>query len=102
MDISSGKSLLKVLEECGKYDMKLIVLTHPHFDHAENAAAIAKQFHIPVAYQQADDEIFDNYNSQPLKSYGAVGFVVLNLSLKQLSKTKVVRPKRVKFYFFLY
>ena len=92
VDTSSGKSLPKVLEECSKYDMKLIVLTHPHFDHAENAADIAKKFHIPVAYHQADDEIFDNYESQPLKSYGAVGFVVLKLSLKQLSQTKVARP----------
>ena len=92
-DTSSGPGLDMVMQACSKYDMKLIVLSHPHFDHAENADAISRRFNIPVAYHENDDEIFDDYNSQPLKSYGLVGFVVLKLSIKQLSKTNVVRPE---------
>ncbi|MBO4390276.1 MAG: MBL fold metallo-hydrolase [Lachnospiraceae bacterium] len=93
VDTSSGQSLQMVLDECSKYNMKLLVLTHPHFDHAENADAISRQFQIPVAYHEADDEIFDNYDAQPLYSYGLVGFVVLKISLKVLRETKVVRPE---------
>lgn len=92
-DTSSGENKDLVMEECSKYDMKLLVLSHPHFDHAENAAAISEKFTIPVAYHKADDEIFDNYDAQPLKSYGLVGFVVLKMSLKVLRETKVNRPK---------
>ena len=92
-DTSSGENKDLVMEECSKYDMKLLVLSHPHFDHAENAAAISEKFNIPVAYHKADDEIFDNYDAQPLKSYGLVGFVVLKMSLKVLRETKVNRPE---------
>ena len=92
-DTSSGGSAAKVIEACSKYEMKALVLSHPHFDHAENAAAISKRFNIPVAYHEADDEIFDSYDAQPLKAYGLVGFVVLRMSLKVLSQTKVVRPQ---------
>ena len=92
-DTSSGPNLQMVMDACSGYEMKLLVLSHPHFDHAENADAIAKKFNIPVAYHEADDEIFDNYDAQPLKSYGIVGFVVLRMSLKVLRETKVVRPE---------
>lgn len=92
-DTASEANLQQVTDECSKYDMKLIVLSHPHFDHAENADALSKKFNIPVAYNEADDGIFDDYNSQPLYSYGIVGLVVLKASLKVLSQTKVARPE---------
>lgn len=91
-DTSSGMSCDKVIEECSKYDLKLVVLSHTHFDHAENAAEISARFGVPVAYHKADDELFDNYDAQPLKSYGIVGYTVLQLSLTQLKETKVTRP----------
>ena len=93
VDTSSGESFDMVMEACRKYDMKLVVLTHPHFDHAENADAISRRFNIPVAYNKADDEIFDSYDTQPLKSYGVVGLIVLKMSLKVLRETKVIRPE---------
>lgn len=92
-DTASKENFQQVSDECSKYDLKLIVLSHPHFDHAENADALSKKFNIPVAYNEADDGIFDDYNSQPLYSYGLVGFVVLKASLKVLSQTKVTRPE---------
>ncbi len=93
VDTSSGESFDMVMEACRKYDMKLVVLTHPHFDHAENADVISRRFNIPVAYNKADDEIFDSYDTQPLKSYGVVGMIVLKMSLKVLRETKVIRPE---------
>lgn len=97
VDTASAAGLEKVIEECSKYKMKLIVLTHPHFDHAENAAAISEHFNIPVALNKNDLEIFENYDAQPLKSYGLVGKVVLGLSLKVLRNTKVRRPENLIF-----
>lgn len=91
-DTSSGAARELVIDECSKYNLKLVVLSHTHFDHAENAAVISEKFGVPVAYHEADDELFDNYDAQPLKSYGLVGFAVLQLSLKVLRETKVTRP----------
>lgn len=97
VDTCSAAAFDKVLEECSKYKMRLIVLTHPHFDHAENAAVLSERFNIPVAVNKADIELFENYDAQPLKSYGLVGKVVLGVSLKVLRNTKVHRPENLIF-----
>ncbi|MBQ2314438.1 MAG: MBL fold metallo-hydrolase [Treponema sp.] len=85
----------KVREACSRYTLKLIVLTHPHFDHAENAAFLSGHFSVPVAVHEADLELFENYDAQPLHSYGLVGKLVLGLSLKALRNTKVRRPQNL-------
>ncbi len=96
-DTGSATGLEQVIAECSKYKMKLIVISHPHFDHAENAAVLSEKFGIPVAVNQEDLELFENYDAQPLKSYGLVGLVVLGLSLKVLRETKVRRPENLIF-----
>ena len=95
IDTASKPHIDKVIEECDKYEMKLIVLTHVHFDHAENAAELSKRYNIPVAIHKKDEELFESFDKQPLKSYGLVGCVVLGLSLKVLRNTKVERPKNL-------
>ena len=97
VDTGSGEAFDNVLAECSKFDMRLVVLTHVHFDHAENAAKIAEHFNIPVALHKADIELFENYDDQPLKPYGIVGNVVLGLSLKVMRNTKIRRPKNIIF-----
>ena len=97
VDTASGESYAKVLEECSKFNMKLIVLTHVHFDHAENAAKLARHFDIPVACHQADMELFESFDKQPLMSYGIVGKVVLGMSLKVLRNTVVEKPENIVF-----
>ena len=77
--------------------MKLIVLTHVHFDHAENAAKLSKHFKIPVACHEADVELFESFDKQPMESYGIVGKVVLDTSLKVLRNTKVEKPENLIF-----
>lgn len=95
VDTGTAEAYDKVIEECSKYDMQLVVLTHVHFDHAENAARIAKHFNIPVAFHKADIELFDNYSEQPLMSYGAVGKTVLGLSIKPLKDTIIEKPENI-------
>ena len=95
IDTASKPYIDKVIEECDKYEMKLIVLTHVHFDHAENAAELSRRYNIPVAIHKKDEELFVSFDKQPLKSYGLVGCVVLGLSLKVLRNTKVERPENL-------
>jgi len=97
VDTTSAAGLEKVIAACSPYDMKLIVLTHPHFDHAENAAVLSERFSVPVAMNQADEALFEDYNAQPLKPKGLVGRVVLGLSKKPLKNTKVRRPENLIF-----
>ena len=77
VDTGTADYLEKTAAECEKYDLKLIVITHPHFDHAENAAALSERFGVPVAYNMDDDGLFDSYEAQPLFCYGLTGRVVL-------------------------
>lgn len=97
VDTASGKSQNSVIAECDKYEMKLIILTHVHFDHAENAAALAKKYNVPVALHKKDVELFDSFDHQPLKPVGLVGRVVLGLSKKPLRKTTVAKPENMIF-----
>ena len=68
VDTASGENIDLVISECDKYEMKLIVLTHVHFDHAENAARLSEKYGIPVAIHKADEELFESYEKQPLRS----------------------------------
>ena len=95
IDTASKANLDMVTTECDKYDMQLIVLTHVHFDHAENAAVLSRRYNIPVAVHKNDEDLFDSFDKQPLKSYGLVGRIVLGLSLKVLRNTKVERPEKL-------
>ena len=95
VDTASGPHIDKVTEVCDRFEMKLIVLTHVHFDHAENAAALSKRYDIPVAIHPLDEELFENFDYQPLKPSGIVGRVVLGLSKKPLRETKVERPEKL-------
>lgn len=97
VDTASRQCLDQVLAECDKYEMKLIVLTHVHFDHAENAAELSKRYGVPVAIHPKDEELFESFDRQPLKSSGLVGRAVLGLSLKVLKNTPVERPDNLIF-----
>lgn len=92
VDTASGEKLDMVTAECDKYEMKLIFLTHVHFDHAENARILSERYNVPVAVNRADEELFESFDKQPLKSYGLVGKVVLGMSLKVLKNTVVNKP----------
>ena len=95
VDTGSSQCLDLVIAECDKYDLKLIVLTHVHFDHAENATELSRRYGVPVAFHKADEELFESFDRQPLKCYGLTGRLVLGLSLKVLRETKVERPSNI-------
>ncbi|SMC53461.1 Glyoxylase, beta-lactamase superfamily II [Oscillospiraceae bacterium] len=97
VDTGSKENISDVIAVCDKYDIKLILLTHTHFDHAENAAELSRRYSVPVALHRADDELFDDYSKQPLMSRGMVGKVILTVSLTKLGSIKVKRPDNMIF-----
>lgn len=55
----------KVLQPCKAYRVKRIVLTHAHFDHAENAARISDRWGIPIGMNEGRRGLLENRQSSP-------------------------------------
>lgn len=89
IDTCKSDSFEKILNICKPYNVRLIVLTHGHFDHAQNAAPLSEALGAPVAMHKADIELLNDNNSQPLASKGFLGKIVLNASLKSFRNEKI-------------
>lgn len=74
-----------VLEKCRAYHVKLIVLTHAHFDHAENAAQISNTLKIPIGMSEKDCDLIQSNTNQTLSADTFLGKCVLSASLKEFS-----------------
>jgi len=75
----------RVMEACRTYHVRLIVLTHAHFDHAENAALIADALGIPIGMNEADCNLIPSNTNQSLTAATVLGKVVLSASLKEFA-----------------
>lgn len=97
--IDTGKKeyAAKVLEACRAYNVKLIVLTHAHFDHSENAAEISEKLGIPTAMNENDVGLIGSNNDQQLYADTFLGKIVLSASLKDFSKRAMPQFKPTVF-----
>lgn len=75
----------QVIEQCKAYHVKLIVLTHAHFDHAENAARISNVLGIPIGMNEKDCNLIKSNTNQMLFAETILGKIVLSASLKDFS-----------------
>lgn len=75
----------QVIEACKSYHVKLIVLTHAHFDHAENAAQISNTLEIPIGMNERDCDLIKSNSNQVLSAKTFLGKIVLSASLKDFS-----------------
>lgn len=66
----------KILEACQGKNVKLIVLTHGHVDHIQNASYLAKQLQIPIAMHKKDVVLIQNNLCREMKSKGFLGNIV--------------------------
>ncbi|MCM1167931.1 MAG: MBL fold metallo-hydrolase [Ruminococcus sp.] len=89
IDVCKSRFFDRILHICKPYNIRLILLTHGHFDHAQNAAALSKALNAPVAMHRADAELLADNNSQPLMSGGILGKIVLNASLKSFASESI-------------
>lgn len=81
IDTSLEKNRRKILNACKPYKMRLLVLTHGHIDHAQNAAFLAKELEIPIAMHKADVNLIADNNSQELSADTVLGKIVLSASV---------------------
>jgi len=85
--IDTGKKeyISQVMEACKTYRVKLIVLTHAHFDHAENAAQLSRTLGVPIGMNERDLNLIGSNASQELFAENLLGKIVLAASLKDFS-----------------
>lgn len=89
VDTGKKEFLHRVVESCKQYNVKLIVLTHAHFDHAENAAQISDMLGIPIAMNDRDCDLIKSNTNQGLSASTFLGKIVLSASLKDFSARKM-------------
>lgn len=88
VDTGQKEHLDAVLDACKAYRIRLIVLTHAHCAHAENAAALSERLGAPIAMHQDDMNLIASNHNQTLNAKTFLGKIVLAASLQTFSKRK--------------
>lgn len=73
IDTGTAKYRNKVLECCRKTDVRLLILTHGHFDHCQNAAYLAKQLNCPVGIAKEDVPLLEAHQKRKVFGKGIWG-----------------------------
>lgn len=86
IDTGRTKYREKILEKCKEFHVSLIVLTHGHMDHCQNAAYLAGTLQIPIAMSEKDINLIPDNRKQPLSAKTLLGKMVLSVSLSSFEK----------------
>lgn len=89
VDTGKREFAKRVMDACRAYHVRLIVLTHGHFDHAENAAEISNTLGIPIGMSEHDLDLISSNGNQSLSADTILGKIVLSASLKAFSSRTV-------------
>ena len=89
VDTSRTQFRDKILQACKNKSVKLIVLTHGHVDHIQNAAFLSKELNAPIAMHRADYELTKNNMLEPLAAHSLLGKLILALSIKSFKQDKI-------------
>lgn len=93
VDTGKKEFLDQVLQSCRAFHVRLVVLTHAHFDHAENAAQIADALGVPIAMNENDCNLIESNTNQSLSAETVLGKIVLAASLRDFSVRTMRRFK---------
>lgn len=79
----------KILRECQGKNVKLIVLTHGHIDHAQNASYLARELHAPIAMHRRDEDLIEDNLNQDMHASGFPGNVLRFFTVMSAKSTKL-------------
>ncbi|MDF2821282.1 MAG: fold metallo-hydrolase [Clostridiales bacterium] len=82
VDTSRTQYRDNILKICKKSNVKLIILTHGHMDHIQNALYLSQELKVPIAMHKADYELTKNNMIEPLVAHKLLGKLILALSIK--------------------
>lgn len=86
IDTGRKKYRDKILKKCKEFHVRLIVLTHGHMDHCQNAAYLADALQIPITMNEKDRNLIPDNRVQPLSANTFLGKAVLSVSLSCFEK----------------
>lgn len=86
IDTGRKKYREKILEKCKEFHVSLIVLTHGHMDHCQNAAYLASALQVPIAMSEKDRNLIPDSRKQSLSAKTFLGKIVLMVSLTSFEK----------------
>lgn len=86
IDTGRKKYREKILEKCKEYHVSLIILTHGHMDHCQNAAYLANALNIPIAMSEKDMDMIPDNREQHMLAKTFLGKIVLSVSLSSFEK----------------
>lgn len=78
-----------ILKACEGYNITLIVLTHGHIDHVQNAIYLSKQLNAPIAINKKDVALLKDNSCRMLKSTGVIGNFVRFLSVLSIKMERM-------------
>ena len=78
-----------VPERCKTKNVRLILLTHGHIDHVQNAAYFSKELNAPIAMHKADYGLTKDNRAEPMSAHTLLGKVILKLSQKSFETDKI-------------
>ena len=81
----------KVERACEDKGLRLLVLTHGHIDHIQNAAYLAHRFRIPIAMSEKDQGAVEDQLAQGLVGTGLFGNVLAAVSKRKMKKERIQR-----------
>lgn len=79
----------KILDMCRKTKVELILLTHGHFEHVQNAAYLSEKLGVPLAMHKADLSLLKDNFSDPLSYQGLLGMLVAEVSTRSFDKDEI-------------
>ena len=89
IDTGRKKYREKILEKCQEFHVSLIVLTHGHMDHCQNAAYLSSALQIPIAMCEKDMDLIPDNRKQSLSAKTFLGKIVLSVSLSSFEKDRM-------------
>lgn len=89
VDTARTKYRDKILSVCRQVNIRLLILTHTHIDHCQNAAYISEELGVPIAICKADEELIKNNMLKSLYAKTLTGKLVLLFSEESFRHDKI-------------
>lgn len=78
-----------LLQSCLQKRVRLIVLTHGHIDHVQNAAYLSQRLDVPIAMHRDDVQLIKDNWAEPLSARSLLGKVILKMSMKSFEEERI-------------
>lgn len=79
----------KVDKACEQVNLSLIVLTHGHIDHVQNAQYLSKKYHVPIAIHKLDYALTKDNFLEPLYAHTFLGKILLRFTKLSMKKETI-------------